>query len=78
MLERNDVYWQCGEKATLHDSFESVRVLRVIKGTVIPCRDCPQDVIMGPIGTVVVGASGMASLSAPAPAPAPAVMTLAV
>ncbi len=29
---------------------------------------------MGPIGTVVVGASSMASLSAPAPAP----MTLAV
>jgi hypothetical protein len=32
MLERKDVYWQCGEKETLNDRFEGVRVLRVIRG----------------------------------------------
>ena len=76
MLEGNDVYWQCGEKETLHDSFESVRVLRVIRGLWSLVGTVLKIVIMGPIGTVVVGASGMASLSAPAPAPA--AMTLAV
>ncbi len=76
MLERNDVYWQCGEKETLNDRLVSVRVLRVIRGLCSLVGTVLKIVIMGPVGTVVVVASCMASLSAPAPAPA--VMMLAV
>src|SRR3989344_4956393 len=42
MLERNDVYWQCGEKETLNDRF-GCQSPQSDQGTVIPCRDCPQD-----------------------------------
>ena len=53
-----------GKKETLNERFESVRVLRVMGGL------CSMvgTLLMGPVGTVVVGASCMASLSAPAPA----------
>ncbi len=58
-----------GKKETLNERFESVRVLRVMGGL------CSMvgTLLMGPVGTVIVGAALVS-----APAPAPAAMTLAV